>query len=72
MKNWYKSGQNEIEYTTVLFVPITKGGTLAKEVRQREYELNKNCKIRIKIIESEGGPTKTFLSAKGTLPKIKM
>ena len=55
MKNWYKSGQNEIEYTTVLFVPITKGGTLAKEVRQREYELNKNSKIRIKIARRTTG-----------------
>ena len=71
MKNWYKSGQNEIEYTTVLFVPITKGGTLAKEVRQREYELNKNSKIRIKIIESGGVQLKHFLVQKDPFPKSK-
>ena len=32
--NWYKnSGKNEIEYKTVLFVPVTRGGKLVKELK---------------------------------------
>ena len=39
--NWYISEKNEIEYKSVLFVPVTKGGTLAKELKKREEEINK-------------------------------
>ena len=40
--NWYNgSGKNEIEYKTVLFVPVTKGGKLVKELKQREEEINR-------------------------------
>ena len=40
--NWYKIGgkynqkKNEIDYKTVLFVPVTKGGCLMKELKKRE------------------------------------
>ena len=33
--NWYKSEKNGIEYKSILFVPVTKGGTLAKELKNR-------------------------------------
>ena len=41
--NWYKAGLKEIEYKSVLFVPITKGGKLLKEMKKREEEINTNC-----------------------------
>ena len=56
--NWYKIGQKEIEYKSVLFVPITKGGKLLKEMKKREDEINKYSDERIKIVE-EGGVRKT-------------
>ena len=45
--NWYKSGGNGIEYKSILFVPVTKGGTLAKELKksenkQKQQRKNKN------------------------------
>ena len=46
--NWYKIGQKEIEYKSVLFVPITKGGKLLKEMKKREDEINKYSDERIK------------------------
>ena len=35
--NWYKNngtGSNSVEYKSVLFVPVTKGGILAKELKK--------------------------------------
>jgi hypothetical protein len=53
--NWYKDAKNkEIDYKSVLFVPPTPGGQLAKEMRKREEELNKSNKERIKIVEMSG------------------
>ena len=58
--NWYKNcrsklrGVNDIEYKTVLFVPVTKGGLLAKELKKREDEVNRYSKTRIKIVEDGG------------------
>ena len=53
--NWYKnSEENENKFKTVLFVPVTKGRILAKDMKQREEEINKFSKERIKIVESSG------------------
>ena len=69
---WYKNTKNtNIEYKTVLFVPITKGGALAKEIKQREEELNKYSQERIKIVESGGIKIKDFLIKKDPFPKSK-
>jgi hypothetical protein len=55
IKNWYKNGENsKIEYKSILFVPPTPGGTLLKEMRKREEELNGQNGDRIKI-EEKGG-----------------
>ena len=54
-----------------MFVPITKGGLLAKELRRREYELNKNSKYRIKIVEDGGVKLKDFLVQKDPFPTLK-
>ena len=66
--NWYNSEKNEIEYKSVLFVPVTKGGILAKELKKREEEINKNSEERIKIIEGGGKKMKDILVVKNPFP----
>ena len=67
--NWYKGcGKKEIEYKTVLFVPVTKGGKLVKELKQREEEINKFSKERIKIVEGGGVQMKNILVNKNPFP----
>ena len=73
-RNWYKnggSGTKKIDYTTVLFVPVTKGSILAKEMRKREEEINKYSKVRIKIVEDAGIKLKSLLVDKNPFPKTK-
>ena len=67
--NWYKTGTNDIEYKTVLFVPVTKGGKLAKELKKREQEINKNSDERIKIVEGGGIQMKNLLVKKDPFPE---
>ena len=77
--DWYKNGgviedgteRGKIEYKTVLFVPVTKGGGLGKELRKREEEINKYSKERIKIIEDGGVQMKDFLVKKDPFPNLK-
>jgi hypothetical protein len=66
--NWYKSGPNDIEYKSILFVPVTKGGKLAKELKKREQEVNRNCDERIKIVEGGGIQIKNMLVNKDPFP----
>ena len=67
--NWYKNGEkDEKEYKSVLFVPATKGGGLAKELKKREEELNKYNKHRIKIVEDGGLKMKDVLVQKNPFP----
>ena len=47
--NWWNNEKSEIQYSSVLFVTPTPGGVLAKELRKREAELNRNNKERINI-----------------------
>ena len=72
--NWYKNGgknPNQVEYKSVLFVPVTKGGALARELKKREEEVNKYCNERIKIIEDGGIKLKDFLVKKDPFPNAK-
>ena len=70
--NWYKgSSKSEIEYKTVLFVPVTKGGKLMKELKQREEDINKFSKERIKIVEGGGIQMKNILVDKNPFPLTK-
>ena len=76
--NWYKNGggqtgakPNKVEYKSVLFVPVTKGGILAKELQKREEEVNKSSKQRIKIVEDGGVKLKDFLICKDPFPTLK-
>ena len=55
----------------MLFVPVTKGGLLAKELKKREDEINKYSKTRIKIVEDGGVQLKNFLVEKDPFPKLK-
>jgi hypothetical protein len=71
--NWYKgSEKNETEYKSVLFVPVTKGGKLAKELKKREEEINKNSKERIKIVEGGGMKMKDILVKKEPISHPKL
>ena len=63
--NWYKNGKNQkIDYKSVLFVPPTPGGALAKELRNREEEINHRNKERIKIVEKSGENLENILCKK--------
>ena len=66
--NWYKSVPNKVEYKSVLFVPVTRGGKLAKEIKKREEEINKNSEERIKIVEGGGIKMKDMLVTKNPFP----
>ena len=59
--NWWNNENSEIQYKSVLFVTPTPGGKLAKALRQREEELNKNSLERIKIEEKGGLKVKDIL-----------
>ena len=52
-RNWFRNENSK--YKSVLFVPPTPGSQLAKELQNRENELNKYNDERIKIVESGGG-----------------
>ena len=51
---WWNCEKSKTHYKSVLFVTSTPGGKLAKELRKREEELNRNSQDRIKI-EEKGG-----------------
>ena len=71
--NWYKNGEKDgKEYKSVLFVPATKGSSLAKELKKREEELNKYNKHRIKIVEDGGLKLKDVLIQKNSISSRKM
>ena len=48
-KWWNQQGKN---HTTVLFVPPTPYGELARLIQKREEELNRYSKLSIKVVES--------------------
>ena len=68
--NWYRTGNTEVEYKSILFIPVTKGAKLVKEIREREEELNRNCNERIKIIEGGRVKLKNLLINKDPFPTI--
>ena len=63
-----ESGLKGIEYTSVLFVPVTKGGILVKDLTKREEEINRNSDERIKFIEMGGIKVKNMLVRKNPFP----
>ena len=69
--NWWNSKKSKIHYTSVLFVTPTPGGTLARELRQREEELNRHSQERVKIVEKGGLKIKDILGTKKTFKNSK-
>jgi hypothetical protein len=67
--NWWNNPKSKIQYTSVLFVTPTPGGVLAKDLRIREAELNKNNQERIKIEEKGGLKMKDILCSKNPFKK---
>ena len=49
------------KYTSVLFVPPTPKGELAKMMQSRESAINSGSEIRIKVVESGGPKLKSIL-----------
>ena len=70
-RNWWNNENAQIQYTSVLFVTPTPGGVLAKEVRTREAEINRNSKERVKIEEKGGLKIKDILVSKNPFKKSK-
>ena len=64
--NWWNHAQSKIQYKSVLFVTPTPGGVLAKDVRKREAEINKNSDERIKIVEKGGSKIRDMLATKNS------
>ena len=69
--NWWNTETSKIKYTTILFVTPTPGGVLAKELRKREEEMNRNNPERIKIEEKGGLKIKDILTSKDPFKKSK-
>ena len=69
--NWCNTKNSKIQYKSVLFVAPTPGGTLAKELRQREEELNKHSDERVKIVEKGGLKIKDILGTKNLFKNSK-
>ena len=64
--NWWNHAQSKIQYKSVLFVTPTPGGVLAKDVRKREAEINKNSDERVKIVEKGGQKIRDMLATKNS------
>ena len=67
--NCWNTEKSIIQYKTVLFVTPTLGEVLAKELRKREEELNRNNPERIKIVEKGGLKIKDILTSKNPFEK---
>ena len=67
-KWWNKKGKY---YTTVLFVPPTPNGEIAKLIQRREQELNRYSKLAIKVVEKGGIKLKNMLIKKDPFIKPK-
>ena len=49
-----EQGDNKIQVTSVIFVPHTRGSSLAKQLRESEEKLYSATKTRVKIVERAG------------------
>ena len=66
--SWWNRGP--VKYSSVVFIPATPGGILAKQMREREQIVGKNSKFRIKIVEKGGKKLKDLLIKKDPFPSI--
>ena len=67
-KWWNKKGR---KYTTILFVPPTPQGELAKLIQKREEELNRYSELSVKVVEKGGVRLKNMLIKKDPFQKSK-
>ena len=67
--HWYRNEESKIQYKSILFVPPTPGGVLAKQMKEREEELNKFSDERIKIVEKGGRNIESLLAKKDPFGK---
>ena len=49
-----KKSEAKIETSTVMFIPSTRGGLLTSMMRERETEMSRITKFKVKMLESEG------------------
>ena len=68
-KAHYSNKENP-KYDTILFVPPTPGGRLAKQMQLREAQLNFGSDHRIKIVEKSGIKLKNILVQKNPYPRL--
>jgi hypothetical protein len=54
MKASQMAGKDRVETTTVVFVPATKGGKLAEMLKEKEYDLARITKFRVRYQEAGG------------------
>ena len=66
--NWYKIGAGDIDYKTILLVPVTKGAVLLRALQKREEEINRNSDERIKMVEGGAMQMKNLLVNKNPFP----
>ena len=68
-QNWWSKCKSGKSFTSILFVPPTPNGGLAKLLRIREKSLNENSDMRIKIVEKGGIKIKNLLVKADPFPK---
>ena len=68
-KPHYKNPEVQ-KYNTVLFVPPTPGGALAKQMQLREIQINSGTDDRIKVVERGGQKLRSILVQKNPYPKM--
>ena len=66
--SWWNRGS--VKYSSVVFIPATPGGILAKQMREREEILGKDSKFRLKIVEKGGKKMKDLLVKKDPFPSL--
>ena len=66
--SWWNRGSTK--YSSVVFIPATPGGVLAKQMREREEMIGKHSKFRIKIVEKGGKKLKDLLIKKDPFPSL--
>ena len=68
---WQSHSEGKKPFTSILFVPPTPRGELAKMLKKREVELNKNSDMNIRIVERGGPKMKHILVKKNPFPPKK-
>ena len=68
--DWWNKNRGDDKFDTVLFVPPTPGGKLAKLIQAKERSLWSKGNIKIKVVEGPGVKLKDVLVNKNPYPTI--